>query len=127
MKNLIKITVISSFLIITCLLISACGSSGDSLVQGKGEVDISTTISGTTTPLAAVTFQVSSSNGGTYFDSGITDANGKVTWIGPIGSIGSDYYFTFTKTGYVTQSYIKRTPNATGPNVKLDVAMVPAI
>ena len=38
MKNLIKITTISSLLIIVCLLIGACGNSGSQLVQGQGKV-----------------------------------------------------------------------------------------
>lgn len=124
MKNLIKIATVVSLLVIACLMISSCG--GDNAVQGKGQLDITTTISGTTTPLGGVTFQVSQTNGGAYFDSGTTDATtGKATWTGPVGSIGSHYFFTFTKAGYVTQTYIQSPDlNATGANVKLNVAMV---
>jgi len=127
MKSILKITVISSLLIIGCLLIGACGS--DNVVQGKGQLDITTTNSVTTLPLGSVAFQVSKTSGGAYFDSGTTDAtSGKVTWTGPTGSIGSHYFFTFSKDGYTTQSYIQsKDLNATGSNVTLDVPMVPTV
>jgi hypothetical protein len=123
MKNLIKIATVSSFLIITCLLIGACGSSGENVVQGKGQVAVSTTDNTTKLALPSVAVTVSRSAGGASFDNFLTDSNGKFRWVSPTGGIGSDFFFTFTKTGYATQTDIKRTPNATGTDVALDVAM----
>jgi len=125
MKNLIKIATVVSLLVIACLMISACG--GDNAVQGKGELNITTTDSVTTNPVGGVTFQVSQTSGGVYFDSGTTGADGKAIWTGPVGSIGSHYFFTFTKAGYTApQTYIQSPDlNATGANVQLNVAMVP--
>jgi len=123
MKNLIKRAFASSFLIITCLLIGACGGAGENVVQGKGQVAIATTDNTTKLALPSVTVNVSRSAGGASFDNVTTGTDGKLTWVSPTGGIGTDFYFTFTKTGYTTQTDIKRTPNATGPDVTLNVAM----
>jgi hypothetical protein len=83
MKNILKISIISSLLIIGCLLIGACGSDSENLVQGKGSVDISTTISGTATPLTGVTYQVSGPSG--YSSDPVTIPGSTTTWEVPLG------------------------------------------
>jgi hypothetical protein len=125
MKNTIKITAISTLLIISCLLIGACGGGAEQLVQGQGEVDISTTDSTTKAALPSVTIQVSTSSGGAPYETDTTDANGSYKWVSPTGGVGSNYFFTFSKVGYVTQANIEETPQATS-TITLPVAMVPS-
>jgi len=126
MKNIIKITIISSLLIFTCLLIGACGgsSSGDAenFVQGNGQIDV-TVKDGGGAFLSNVKIDVKSSAGGTIIDTWTTDTSGKHSFQ---ETIGSDYYFTFSKSGYATQNYSNNPvkPQLTS-TVKVDVTMVP--
>lgn len=107
MKNVIKITAISSLLIITCLLIGACGggSSTEELVQGKGKVEINVTDNAVTpTPLQNVTIEVrENSQTGTLIEThtNATDVTGHYEWVSPSAGVAHDYYFTFIKAGYV--------------------------
>ena len=126
MKSLIKIATISAFLIITCLLIGACGS--EDFVQGKGKVDIYVTDNNTTTPtkLQNVSIVVRENDAqGTVVNtiSNATDANGFYQWVSPTAGVGSKYYFTFSLTGYVTKSDTA-TPNLTGDNATLHIQLV---
>jgi hypothetical protein len=104
MKNLIKITTISSLLIIVCLLIGACGSGGSEFVQGQGKVEIWVANNVTGAPLQGVTIEVrENSQTGTLIEThtNATDANGHYTWVSPTAGVGSNFYFTFIKTGFV--------------------------
>lgn len=126
MKNLIKITAVSSLLIAACFLISACG--GEDFVQGKGKVDIYVTDLNTTNKLPNVTIVVRENDAqGNIVDTilNATDANGFYQWVSPTTGVGSKYYFTFSLTGYVTQS-ATATPNLTGANETLNIKLAPA-
>jgi hypothetical protein len=95
MKNLIKITAISSLLIVACLLISACGGGAENFVQGNGKIDVTVTNSATL-PLSGVLIQVRTvSVTGNVVDTWTTDSTGKHSFQ---ETIGTDYYFTFTDT-----------------------------
>ncbi len=125
MKNLMKITIISSFLVITCLLISACGDDAENFVQGNGQIDVTVTDSITTLPLANVTIHVrKNSVTDPDSESWVTDATGKHTFQ---ETIATDYYFTFTAPGYATQNYSNNPvkPELTSTKT-VNVAMVPA-
>jgi hypothetical protein len=124
MKNLLKITVVSSLLILTCLLITACGGDAENFVQGNGQIDVTVTSSATTLPLAGVLIQVrENSVTGNVIDSWTTDATGKHTFQ---ETIAKDYYFTFSATGFAPQNYIN---NPVRPELTVtktvNVAMVP--
>ena len=124
MKNLIKITAISSLLIVACLLISACGGDAENFVQGHGQIDVTVTNSTTALPLSGVLIQVrESSLTGNVIDSWTTDTTGKHTFQ---ETIGTDYYFTFSATGYVPQTYVNNPvkPELTATKT-VDVAMIP--
>ncbi|MDD2582337.1 MAG: hypothetical protein PHR66_10130 [Desulfuromonadaceae bacterium] len=126
MKNLIKITAVSSLLIAACFLISACG--GESFVQGKGKVDIYVTDLNTSSKLQNVNIEVRENNAQGNVVATIlnaTDANGFYQWESPTAGVASDYYFTFSLAGYVTQS-ATATPNLTGTNVTLNIKLAPA-
>lgn len=108
MKNLLKISLVSSLLIITCLLITACGGDAENFVQGNGQIDVTVTSSATTLPLAGVLIQVrENSLTGNVIDSWTTDATGKHTFQ---ETIAKDYYFIFSDTQtparFATQNYI---------------------
>lgn len=130
MKNLIKLTFVSSLLIIASLLLSACGGDGvEQFVQGKGEVDIYVTDKNSAPPLklANVTIEVRENNAAGNLIATIpnaTDANGFYRWVSPATGVGSTYYFTFSLAGYATQS-ATATPNQTGANVRLDIKLAP--
>jgi len=124
MKNLMKITVISSLLIIACLLITACGDDAENFVQGNGQIDVTVTNSATALPLSGVLIQVrTSSVTGNVVDSWTTDATGKHSFQ---ETIGTDYYFTFSATGFVPQNYVNNPvkPALTATKT-VDVAMIP--
>jgi len=125
MKNLLKITVLSSLLIISCFLISACGDDAENFVQGNGQIDVTVTNSVTTLPLAGVLIQVrENSLTGNVIDSWTTDSTGKHTFQ---ETIAKDYYFTFSATGFTPQDYINNPvrPELTGSPKIVNVAMVP--
>lgn len=104
MKNLLKITAVSSLLIIACLLISACGGSTERAARNEGEVRYTVKDSGNL-PLAGVTVQVREVAGtGTLTNLGTTDTDGHLTYTGTAGHV---YYFTFSKAGYTTQTDIE--------------------
>lgn len=130
MRNAIKITVVSSLLIIACFLISACGGGGvEQFVQGQGKVDIFVTDNNVASPLklANVTIEVRENNAAGALIATIpsaTDVNGFYQWVSPPTGVGSPYYFTFILTGYVTQS-ATATPNLTGTNARLDIKLAP--
>ena len=124
MNNLIKITAVSSLLIVACLLISACGGGAENFVQGNGQIDVTVTNSATTLPLPGVLIQVrKSSVTGDTVDSWTTDSSGKHSFQ---ETIGTDYYLTFSATGYVPQGYVNNPvkPELTATKT-VDVAMVP--
>jgi len=125
MKNVIKIATISSLLLIACLLISACGNdNAENFVQGNGQIDVTVTDSVTTQPVSGVLIQVrkNSVTDPTVVDSWTTDATGKHSFQ---ETIATDYYFTFSKTGYVTQNYPNKvTPELTSTKT-VTVALVP--
>ncbi|PKN16691.1 MAG: hypothetical protein CVU66_00070 [Deltaproteobacteria bacterium HGW-Deltaproteobacteria-23] len=104
MKNLIKITAVSSLLVIVCLLISACGGDTERAARNEGDVRIAVTDSSNNSPLAGVTVQVREDAGtGTLTNLGTTDADGHLTYTGTADHV---YYFTLSKTGYTTQTDI---------------------
>jgi hypothetical protein len=125
MKNLIKITAVSTLLIITCLLISACGGDAENFVQGNGQIDVIVTNSATGLALPGVQIQVRkvSVTDPNVVSSGTTDAAGKATFQ---ETIATDFYFTFTATGFTSQNYIN---NPVRPELTVtktvNVAMVP--
>jgi hypothetical protein len=62
MKNLIKITAISSLLIVACLLISAYGDDAENFVQGNGQIDVTVTNSDTGLALSGILIEVRESS-----------------------------------------------------------------
>ena len=120
MRNLIKITTIWSLLIIAGLL-NGCGGGGtEQLARNQGDVAITVTDS-TSAPLAGVLVEVRQTAGtGTFTNVGTTDTAGKLTFT---GDAGKDYFFTFSKTGFTTQTDILRTPLLT-TTVTLNVTMI---
>jgi hypothetical protein len=124
MRNLIKITTIWSLLIITCLL-NGCGSDGDGeqLIRNQGDIDITVTDS-SGARLSGVLVQVRKTAGtGEFVNVGTTDISGKLTFT---GDAGDDYFFTFSKEGFTTQTDIRRTPQLTS-TVELNVIMIASI
>jgi len=123
MKNLLKFAVISTLLIIACSIIGACGGGAEQFVQGQGQIDINVTdTSGTA--LSTVTIQVRESpaaSGGVVKNTYITDANGYYKFL---GTVGTNYYFTFSKTGYTTSAEYLKTPQLTATGT-LNVQLVP--
>jgi len=119
MRDLIKIATVWSLLIIAGVL-SGCGSgSSERQARNQGEISITVTDS-TGTPLSGVQVQVRTTAGTGAFDNiGTTDTTGKLTFT---GDAGTDYFFTLSKTGFVTQTDILRTPLLTS-TVALNVTM----
>jgi hypothetical protein len=127
MKNFIKIATISSFLIITSLLIGACGGGSEQLVQGKGQIDV-TVKDAAGVLLSNVKIDVRiDSLAGSIIDTWTTDSSGKHTFQ---ETIASNYYFTFTDVAspvrYATQNYSNNPvkPLLTS-TVTVDVTMAP--
>jgi 5-hydroxyisourate hydrolase-like protein (transthyretin family) len=125
MKNLLKISAIGSLFLIACLLISACGGDTENFVQGNGQIDVFVTNSATGLALPDVQIEVRkvSATDPNVVSRGTTDALGKATFQ---ETIGTDYYFTFIKTGYTTQNYSNNPvrPELTATKT-INVAMVP--
>jgi hypothetical protein len=94
MKNLIKLSVICSVLIIAGLLISSCGGSTENFVQGNGKITVTVENSTGTTLLANVKIDVHAGSAvGTIVDTWTTDATGTHDFQ---ETVGSNYFFTFT-------------------------------
>jgi hypothetical protein len=127
MKNLIKIVAVSSLLIITCLLIGACGGSNstENFVQGKGDIEV-TAIDINKTPLSNVRIDVKDSAGGKVIDTFNTTATATTHTF--LETVGSDYYLTFTDIAspvrFATVIDIKVTPQLTSTQT-LNQLMVP--
>jgi len=103
MKSLLKITVISSLLIVACLLISACGDDTENFVQGNGKIDVTVTNSaGLALPGVQIEVRKISATDPNVVSRGTTDSLGKATFQ---ETIATDYYFTFIAAGYATQNY----------------------
>ena len=124
MRNLIKITTIWSLLIIACLL-SGCGGGGDGeqLIRNEGDIDITVT-DNSGAPLSGVLVRVRKTAGtGEFINVGTTELSGKLTFT---GDAGDDYFFTFSKDGFTTQTDILRTPQLTS-TVELNVILIASI
>lgn len=127
MNNMVRLAVVSSLLVVSCLLIGACGNSAENFVQGNGRIDVTVTSSATGLALANVLIQVrkNSATDPAVVDSWTTDATGRHSFQ---ETIATDYYFTFSATGYTTQNYVN---NPVKPDLTITktiaVAMVPSI
>ena len=103
MKNLVKVTMVSSLLIIACLVISACGGGTEQFVQGKGQVDVSAKdTSGAF--LADIKIDVKKPDA-TIIETFTTTSTGIHTFQETVGTV---YTFTFTDVAnpvrFATQS-----------------------
>jgi hypothetical protein len=93
MKNLIKLTFVSSLLIIASLLLSACGGDAENFVQGNGKVTV-TAQNSVGVKLANVKIEAHFDNPtGDIKETATTDVNGAHDFQ---LTVGSGYYFTFT-------------------------------
>jgi len=124
MKNLIKMVIISSFLILACFLISACGGDAENFVQGKGQFDV--TVKDTNGAYVSnIRIDVTKS-GQTAILQTVTTTSATTTTTFQ-ETVGSDYSFTFTDVAtparYATQT-ITKTPLLTA-TVPVDAVMQP--
>ncbi|MBK5275073.1 MAG: hypothetical protein JJE30_08480 [Desulfuromonadales bacterium] len=124
MKNLLKLTVISSLLIIACFLISACGGGAENFVQGNGQFDV-TVKDGAGAFVSNVRIDVAKVGGATLPGSIVTTPATTISTFQE--TVGSDYTFTFTDQNspprFATQS-ITRTPLLTA-TVNINAVMLP--
>lgn len=124
MKNLLKITVVSSLLIITCLLIGACGDA-ENFVQGNGQIDV--TVKNTAGAfLDNIRIDVKKPDGTLVSGGSLTTTN--ITGIIPFQlTVGTVYTFTFTDVAvpvrFATQSITKEPLLTAKGNV--DAVMLP--
>jgi hypothetical protein len=120
MKKIIKTAVLCSLLIVACLLVGACGGGTEQLARNQGDVSITVTNS-SGTPLSGVLIQVrQTASTGSYTNLGTTPASGQLTFT---GTADTNYYFTFSKAGSITQTDISRTPQLTS-TVDLKVTLI---
>ncbi|MBL0226346.1 MAG: hypothetical protein IPQ16_12510 [Geobacteraceae bacterium] len=126
MKNLLKITVLSSLLIIACFMIVACGGDTENFVQGQANIDV-TVKDSSAAPVSNVKIEVKDAAGaaGKIIETYITTATGAHTFL---VTVGTDYFFTFTDAAlpvrYATQTDLKVTPQLTNTQT-LNVVMLP--
>lgn len=124
MKNVLKITVISTLLLVASLLISACGGDTERFVQGQAKIDV--TVKDTNGVLLSnvkIDVRETAGTAGTIVETFTTDNTGAKQFI---VTVDSDYYFTFTDVivpaRYVTQTGLKVTPQLTNTQ-NLNVVM----
>lgn len=125
MKHILKTAIISSLLVITCLLIGACGNSTENFVQGNGKIKV-TVKDNAGALLSGVKIEVKADSvGGKLVSSWTTDSTGYHEFQ---ETIGTDYYLTFNDTNnpakYATQNYVNKvSPDLTNPQ-SVNVTMV---
>lgn len=125
MKNMIKISTICSVLIMSCLLISACGNGGtENFVQGNGKIDV--TVKDTNGAyLSNIRIDVKNS-GGSIIGTATTTTATTITSFQE--TVGSDYTFTFTDLNspvrFTTTPTITVTPLLTA-TVHVDAQLLP--
>jgi hypothetical protein len=125
MRNLVKIVTISSFLIIACFLISACGGGAENFVQGNGQFDVTVKDSAGAF-VSNIRIDVTKSGQTALASPSVTTINTTTTTTFQ-ETVGSDYSFTFTDVTvparFATQT-ITKTPLVTA-TVHVDAVMLP--
>jgi hypothetical protein len=119
MKNLIKTATIFSLLVIVCLMIGACGDDTEQLARNQGDVLVIVKDANGVAVSGATVQERETAVTGTLVNLGNTDLNGQLKFT---GTAGDTYYFTVSKTGYVTQTDLSSTPQLTS-TVNLNVIL----